>query len=101
MSEKSVPWAFHEHFSFFVETYSLNGAESKKKLSAIFSKQFRHVLCKLDMTSLSKNCFHFVSGFVELDKIHIKNAVKTHFDCIKDKKANSFNSEILIIYFRQ
>ena len=36
VSEKSVPWAFHEHFSFFAETYSLNGAESEKSCLQFF-----------------------------------------------------------------
>ena len=40
--------AFHEHFSFFAETYSLNGTESEKALVLVL------VLCKLDMTSLYK-----------------------------------------------
>ena len=52
MSEKLFSWAFYEHCSFFAETYSLNGAESKKKLSEIFPEPFRPVLCKFDMTSL-------------------------------------------------
>ena len=51
VSEKSFSWAFYEHFSFFTETYSLNGTESTKRCAAIFSKLCRPVLCKLDMTS--------------------------------------------------
>ena len=36
VSEKSFSWAFHEHWSFFAETYSLNGAESKKSCLQFF-----------------------------------------------------------------
>ena len=36
VSEKSFSWAFYEHWSFFAETYSLNGAESKKSCLQFF-----------------------------------------------------------------
>ena len=36
MSEKSFSWAFYEHFSFFTETYSLNGTESTKRCLQFF-----------------------------------------------------------------
>jgi hypothetical protein len=31
-----IPWAFHDHFGFFAELYSLNGADSKKKIVGNF-----------------------------------------------------------------
>ena len=36
VSEKSFSLVFHEHWSFFIETYSLNGAESKKSCLQFF-----------------------------------------------------------------
>ena len=36
VSEKSFLWAFYEHFSFFTETYSLNGIESTKRCPQFF-----------------------------------------------------------------
>ena len=36
VSEKSFSWTFYEHSSFFAETYSLNGAESKKSCLQFF-----------------------------------------------------------------
>ena len=36
VSEKSFSWAFYEHFSFFTETYSLNGIESTKRCLQFF-----------------------------------------------------------------
>ena len=36
VSEKSFSWAFYEQWSFFAETYSLNGAESKKSCLQFF-----------------------------------------------------------------
>ena len=45
VSEKSVPWAFHEHFSFFAETYSLNGVLNYiKKCIKMQSKHISTVL---------------------------------------------------------
>ena len=57
MSEKSFSWAFYEHWSFFTQTYSLNGAESKKKLSAIFSEPFGLILQIFKVLSLSVFCW--------------------------------------------
>ena len=36
VSEKSFSWAFYEHWSFFAETYRLNGAVWKKSCLQFF-----------------------------------------------------------------
>ena len=36
VSEKSFSWVFYEHFSFFTETYSVNGIESTKRCLQFF-----------------------------------------------------------------
>ena len=36
VSEKSFSWACYEHFSFFTETYSVNGIESTKRCLQFF-----------------------------------------------------------------
>ena len=36
-----IPWAFHDHFGFFAELYSLNGADSKKSCRQFFRSHLR------------------------------------------------------------
>ena len=47
----SLPWEFHDHFSFFAEIYTLKLAESKKLCHQFFQRWWRHFLCKWVMTS--------------------------------------------------